>query len=53
MRKFYLFLALNIGGTIGWWAGEFFDIWMALIGSAIGSIVFIWLFWRYRDYFGE
>jgi len=53
MRKFYIFLALNIGGTIGWWAGEFVGIWSALLGSAVGSIVFIWLFWRYRDYFGE
>jgi len=53
MRKFYLFLALNIGGTLGWWAGEYINIWAALLGSAVGSIVCIWLAWRYREYLGE
>ena len=53
MRKFYLFLALNIGGTIGWSAGEYINIWAALLGSAVGSILCIWLVWRYREYLGE
>jgi len=52
MRKFYVFLALNIGGTLGWWAGEYFNIWMALLGSGVGAILCIWLVWRYRDYLG-
>ena len=51
--KFYLFVALNIGGAIGWWIGETVGIWMALLGSAVGSIVCIWLVWRYREYLGE
>lgn len=53
MRRFYLFLALNIGGAVGWWAGEYIGIGTALVGSAVGSIAGIWLFWRYREYFGE
>ena len=52
MRKFYLFLALNIGGSVGWWAGEQIGIWTALLGGAVGALLFIWLVWRYREYFG-
>ena len=52
MRKFPLLLALNIGGTLGWWAGEPVGIWTALFGSAAGSLVGIWLVWRYQDYLG-
>ena len=53
MRKFYLFLALNVGGAIGWSLGESIGIWTALLGSAAGSLLCIWLVWRYRSYFGE
>jgi len=52
MRKFYLLVALNVGGSVGWWAGESAGIWMALVGSAVGSFVAIWLVWRYREYLG-
>lgn len=50
--KFYLFLGLNIGGAVGWWAGEYFNIWAALLGSGAGSILGIWFVWRYREYLG-
>ena len=52
MLKFSLFLALNVGGTIGWWAGEYVGIWTALLSSAAGSILAIALVWRYRENFG-
>ena len=52
MLKFCLFLALNVGGTLGWWAGEFVGIWTALFGSALGSFAAVWLVWRHRDNLG-
>lgn len=52
MRKSILFIALNVGGAIGWSAGEPFGIWAALLASTVGSIGGIWLAWRYREYFG-
>ena len=52
MLKFFLFLALNVGGAIGWWAGESVGIWTSLFGSAVGSLVAIWLVWRYREHLG-
>ena len=52
MLKFSLFLALNVGGAVGWWAGESVSIWAALLGSAAGSFLAIWLVWRHREYFG-
>ena len=48
--RFCMFVALNVGGALGWWAGEQIDIWTALIGSAVGSILGIWLVWRFREY---
>jgi len=51
--KFLLFLALNVGGSVGWWAGEYLSIWAALLGSAVGSLLAVWLVWRYREFFGE
>jgi len=50
MRKFYIFLALNVGGSAGWWAGESIGIWTALLGSAVGGFIAIWVLWRYREY---
>ncbi|MDD5349178.1 MAG: hypothetical protein PHQ12_03100 [Chthoniobacteraceae bacterium] len=52
MLKFSLFFALNVGGAVGWWLGDYGDIWTALLGSAAGSVVGICLVWRYREYFG-
>lgn len=52
MLKFSLLLALNVGGTVGWWIGEYLGVWSALLGSAAGSIVAILLVWRFREHFG-
>ena len=45
-----MFIALNVGGAVGWWAGEKVGIWTALLASGVGSIAGVWLVWRYRDY---
>ena len=52
MPKFHLFIALNVGGAVGWWAGEQVGIWTALLGSAAGSLLGIWFVWRFREYLG-
>ena len=52
MRRFYLMFAVSVGSSLGWWAGESFSIWAALLGSAVGSIFCVWLVWRYREFFG-
>ncbi|XHR27443.1 MAG: hypothetical protein ACFUZC_16045 [Chthoniobacteraceae bacterium] len=52
MPRFHVFIALNVGGGVGWWAGAYVGIWTALFGSAVGSLLCIWLVWRFREYLG-
>ncbi len=45
-----MFIAINVGGALGWWAGEQVGFGTALFGSAAGSIFGIWVVWRNREY---
>jgi len=47
-----MFIAINVGGGLGWWAGERGGIWVAFLASAVGSMLGIWVVWHYRDYIG-
>lgn len=52
MSKLLVFIALNVGGTVGWWAGEYVGVWTALLASGAGSLLAVWLVWRFREYLG-
>ncbi len=52
MPRFHVFIALNVGGAVGWWLGEYAGIWTALLGSGAGALLGVWLVWRFREYLG-
>lgn len=43
--KFLIFIGLNVGGSIGWWAGDFVGLWTAFFASGLGSILGIYAGW--------
>ena len=48
MKRLAMFLAMTIGGYVGWWAGDYFgfDLMGTFLISSLGSIVGIYLTWR-------
>ncbi|MDB6156155.1 MAG: hypothetical protein JWL90_4608 [Chthoniobacteraceae bacterium] len=49
--KLCIFIGLNVGGAVGWWAGEYFGLMQAFIGSSIGSLLGVYGGWRFaREY---
>ena len=51
MRKFSIFMAVNIIGAIGWWLGSSFGMGTAFLLSGVGSLVGVWVGWRlYETY---
>ncbi len=48
MNRLVMFIAMTIGGYVGWWAAEAtgFGLMGAFIISSFGSLVGIYLAWR-------
>jgi hypothetical protein len=44
--KLCIFIAVNIGGMIGWSLGEPFGLMTAFITSGLGSVVGVYLGWK-------
>jgi uncharacterized membrane protein YfcA len=51
MVRFYYFVAISVGGAVGWWVGDYEGFWTALIASTLGSLIGIYVVYRLsRDY---
>jgi membrane protein YqaA with SNARE-associated domain len=51
MVRFYYFVAITLGGTVGWWLGDYGGLTTALIASTLGSLIGVYGVYRLtRDY---
>lgn len=51
MNKLCIFLGMTVSGWAGWWIGEYFGLFPALVLSGIGSLAGVYVGWRiHRDY---
>ena len=48
MNRLLMFVAMTVGGYLGWWAGDClgFRLMGAFVVSSLGSLVGIYLVWR-------
>ena len=44
--KLLIFVGINVGGGLGWWAGEQFGVMTAFILSGIGSVLGVFGGWK-------
>lgn len=44
--KLCIFVAVNVGGWVGWTLGESFGLLAAFLASGVGSILGVYLGWR-------
>jgi len=51
MRKFSIFMAVNILGAIGWWLGSSFGMGTALLLSGVFSLAGVWVGWHLYEKF--
>ena len=51
MRKFCIFIGVNVLGAIGWWLGSSVGIGTALVVSAIFSLAGVWVGWHFFERF--
>jgi hypothetical protein len=45
--KFCIFVGINAGGYVGWVLAENLGLMIAFLASGIGSVVGVWLGWRF------
>jgi hypothetical protein len=49
--RFVMCIGMTVGGTIGWWLGDYGGIWTAFLASAVGSFAGVCVVYRLtRDY---
>ena len=48
MKRLAMFLAMTVGGYVGWWAGDClgFGLMGTFLISSLGSIIGIYVTWR-------
>jgi len=51
MRKFCIFLAVNVLGAIGWWLGSHAGMGTAFALSAVASLTGVWVGWQLYEKF--
>ena len=51
--KICIFVGVNVGGAIGWWLGERFDIMTAFLLSGVGSIAGAYAGWKFAKSYLE
>jgi len=54
MTRLLIFIGMIVGGYVGWWVGDYFDIglMMTFLVSSLGSAAGVYLGWKLgRDYF--
>ena len=53
MRGLFAFVAMTVGGWVGWWLGGLVNVTLAFVLSLVGSAVALFLARRWiRDYLG-
>ena len=56
MTRLLIFIGMIVGGYVGWWVGDYFDLGLTgtFLVSSVGSAVGLYLAWRVlRDYLGD
>jgi hypothetical protein len=44
--RLLMLVGLTVGGAVGWWLGSYVGIWTALVASAAGTFLGIYVVYR-------